>query len=1365
MMSPLFGPRTPTVRETENGPVQLTSKEKRYSSNVERALASFEAITEWPDYISFLTKLHKALLSNPDISNHWIPYEKQVAFLLAKCMATQLPSGVHRKTLEVYPVVFDIVGMKSLDIWLLGFSGLGEFSINVKELLVSLFDEIITHSSEDELKRACRGLLISLFPGLEEKEIYDPVINLIQKLRKRIGDVHFWQCTFLAIITGDNKEGALEYLTKWLPEFKVEITNRDQILADLGNAKACVTPEGGLLSKAILTGLKDDNVYVVRGFFDLILNKMPLDSGIWSICDKNIIRWALECVLRRDMSLNRRLWSWLLGPGESEVARIEYFKKYAISTIQSVLLEIIEEHPGKASRMCITMMDRWEVGSPIIPHVFVKILKKTFQNFPNDATITKNVSELVDVVESKVIWEKIYELVKAGELDVVEWVLEKFNVGEEEMITIHAPLILCFILNVSEFPNLNVATMLIQLIPTRALLPPDRKFTSINIQEKIDEYYSTDSEVPFSPLQFSSIFIKSIEQKMEYFIQKKQFSEFNKICEVLNLLWSVIPECFWDGSFLINYDWDNISTGVLLIFEHIVSDNLSKAKYLKRLLKSLWVSLLQTKDTVIVDRILKLEMIVPTGILEAALTAMFLTLDPFDQLNMFRLFWRDSTNTIIRPLYIILDLLDDELCCHETIKWIEQCDQDQSLSQIIEIVTKFPDDNASLMYQLSKIESLLRIPTVLLLFKRKSDYKASFLKDVIPLLKNGNSQCTVKILSILGLIIDGSESKFDDLVQNLTTTVTAVTTPHYLELFTSIMKLSSKNQLNVSLFDPSHDTFLKFVTTGLSTSSIPHWFDFILITGEYYSEFLFQITTELTNFVCNYIENTQPPQTEQLIKGLQRVLESAYKYFGLISEGMSKDSGFFETVIQAFQTDETFDDRKFTLLENFRLAVELAYFNWCNGTTNIKFNSRRLIERFYTYEPEEVVEVLIKCYLKDPRGMRVIEGLGNIIGHVISSLVARIRDSTTDEHNHTRSRVKLKDTDISQFMVLYSQILGGEIEDYWNDIALLFKDLGSPYKNVVCDMLKFCSIVGMVRPKEVSDVFGKVWTYFKEGKPTPESCSALSFVLKHLTWMDIEKMSSYRTSIIHWIGNGIQFYSGNVRSAPVCQVELLLQLSDIVNECGKVKGWKTLMWEIINDEGFLRSEGEDLWGKLIENFSKGQNVEVEIKRGIYLINHGAKANSLVNSIDDLLMQNKKLNDFHYLFLRAVILNYPPGEIDWLLINRALYSGLQNSSLMVCKLIEVAMRSEWKEMWGFVDDNLDVLSNKESKSLVKKFSNGKGTTRDTELVGIRALSDDEIRGWCTGAGVGWLEGVYDGWKESAEALKQDVFEDLIFLSST
>ena len=97
----------------------------------------------------------------------------------------------------------------------------------------------------------------------------------------------------------------------------------------------------GLMIRAFAAVLEDDNSLVRRAALDLLLTSLRLDS----LAVKNaraedrtiLMRAACSVVLRRDLALNRRLYTWLLGPEEGSENQSLYLRKNALDLLKSTL--------------------------------------------------------------------------------------------------------------------------------------------------------------------------------------------------------------------------------------------------------------------------------------------------------------------------------------------------------------------------------------------------------------------------------------------------------------------------------------------------------------------------------------------------------------------------------------------------------------------------------------------------------------------------------------------------------------------------------------------------------------------------------------------------------------------------------------------------------------------------------------------------------------------------------------------------------------------------------------------------------------------------------------------------------------------
>ncbi|KAF3921998.1 hypothetical protein ABW20_dc0105088 [Dactylellina cionopaga] len=531
--SPLSSGRSsPAPRWTNEYDESLIQKDprqfKKYTAGVERALALFEStLQEWADYISFLGRLHKAIQANHSIAV--IPAKSVVSKRLAQCLNSRLPSGVHQKALEVYSSVFLIIGQeglaRDLATWTPGLAPLFSYAaISVKPSLLTVLETYYLPLGKS-LRPALRSIILAILPGIDEEggEFFDRTFTLLESIRMNIGeDAYFWQCFLLASITSPGRrQGALAYLSRKMPNLAKEDALGEPL----------VTPEPGLLIRCFATGLSDDQMLVQRGFLDILVQNLPLSSPILqrlvTLKDREkLLVSACSVVLRREMSLNRRLWVWLLGPEQpaaitspinTAIDSTSYFSLYGLESLcqgltESILMQKTDPtEMAKPYRILVSLMDRWEIGGAVAPKLFfpamhsVQQYEKLAPSPERYHEVLRSAAQFFDAVEPGLVWSELLEMLltalgskhypilqqdaAAERLTVAHYVLRTFNVQEEEVVIIYAPLVLLAIIaeakrseNSAAKTNSvtwGVASDLIDLIPERA-------FTSTMVKDEFD---------------------------------------------------------------------------------------------------------------------------------------------------------------------------------------------------------------------------------------------------------------------------------------------------------------------------------------------------------------------------------------------------------------------------------------------------------------------------------------------------------------------------------------------------------------------------------------------------------------------------------------------------------------------------------------------------------------------------------------------------------------------------------------------------------------------------------------------------------------------------------------------------------------
>ncbi|KAI9642255.1 hypothetical protein NHQ30_009057 [Ciborinia camelliae] len=572
------GRASPVSRKWRNqlGGDEPPNKDKafrRYASGVDRSLSLFDtALQEWADYISFLGRLLKSLQAHPtNIAS--VPSKAIVAKRLAQCLNPSLPSGVHQKALEVYGYIFSMIGKdelsKDLPLYLPGLSTTLSFaSLSVRGPFLELLEKHLLKIDGRSLRPALKAIILALLPGLEEEssDEFERTLKLLDGFKYAVrpsgtedlgqnhssGDEYFWQCFFLAAITSNGRRlGALAYLNRNLPKLGQSLSeqsnsssngsHKNDMTANESQLAGIVTsPEPGLLLRCFAAGLGDEQILIQRGFLDLLVTHLPLHSKVLQQRVKPedlelLVTAAAGVVTRRDMSLNRRLWTWLLGPepaghdhengpesptsvtgdplGSHASSRTQYFESYGLHPLTQALLKLIRREAinpiekARPFRICLSLMDRWEIGGLVVPDIFLPVVnsvrgyKSKAANKTDFAEVLRSASVFFDGVESGLIWGEIVGLIaqalapgklsteeQVDKLSLVTFIIHHFNVREEEMLLIHAPLATLTILSMLEDAKermqeraekisitseveklaLNLVMDLIDLIPERA---------------------------------------------------------------------------------------------------------------------------------------------------------------------------------------------------------------------------------------------------------------------------------------------------------------------------------------------------------------------------------------------------------------------------------------------------------------------------------------------------------------------------------------------------------------------------------------------------------------------------------------------------------------------------------------------------------------------------------------------------------------------------------------------------------------------------------------------------------------------------------------------------------------------------------
>lgn len=926
----------------------MDSRDKRFAAGIEKALVLFDSLEEWADYIAFLSKLLKAL-QQKHTTPHWVPHDLAISIRLSKCLSPNLPSGVHSKTLELYQFIFQELGIEklsgSVNTWVPGILPIMQFaSISIKPLVIDLYTNYVLTLPDETLSNIVKPLLTYLLPSIDDErsEFFDSTMSLIDSLQRKLNnDSLFWQSIFLITITSDERRlGCLVWFNKRLPDLNYVVAPPEDIAKDTqeyykaelqrrltSDQLSLITPEPGLLIRAFTCALKSTNLLIQRGFFDLLIKKLELDSTVLQRLTpakdlRKLVISVVSAILKKDMSINRRVWNWLLGPETTSALHLDYFRKFGAGQLIEELLQLINgksehrtpsEQQTQAFKITLASMDRWEIGSELIPNVFIpalKAVKVSHDNKALDKDVLKCASALFDAVETLVIYSNIFDLVTKQDITFVLFILQNFNVTDEEMIVHQMPLILITAIAENDGSEewMNLLQVIMHLIPQRAYLPIEHAsedladISSSEAIKRIASYYcGTDVlDLPFQPADLSVVTLNLVTELTISNIQSEKCLEF---VPILNSIIDTIPELKYSSEALVEILHSHIIEGPAIIELAKLFTRLNfttpviKVDVLRSIVFQLCTLLKTSGDhyqVEIVKTLHQLTLTLSPYYVEAAITSYLLSLESVSyRLHVFNFMWIHSQDISLldRPLHIILDDLDQTNGAVYTILqgWIQQVVNSGSINILFQLITaklnQVVNDNALFTYHASLLyrvlttdpKTMLRLLhdelTVINSVEYKdedvSTYKDFTLFQLNRFVKQRTFDATTlgSILNLYGLLLDGSESWFESHVTQMfelakDITIEEVPEPQFRIMATVLFShLTQLTRLLVNTHQKVADVLVKEGSQGK-----PFIVDFLISTFERFN------TPGLLNTWIGLLSASLKFQDEYIFKFVQPIV-------------------------------------------------------------------------------------------------------------------------------------------------------------------------------------------------------------------------------------------------------------------------------------------------------------------------------------------------------------------------------------------------------------------------------------------------------------------------------------------------------------
>lgn len=368
------------------------------------------------------------------------------------------------KALETYHIVFTRISSARLAADLPIYAGglfplLSHCSTSLKPPLLSLYE---THFLPlgPKLAPILDGLILALLPGLEDEtsEFYSRSRTLLDKLDLVVDDVNlFSQAIWRALLQSPPVRcSAARYLRSKLSA--ADEAMRAQLLSDMP-----------LVAFAITAALSDTDALTQRSVLDLLVSELSLDAPFFSAQDPDqrdaaiaLVGGVFGTLLRRDVSLTKRVHLWLLG-GKERDAGVEFCNNFskllilpAIDNVISTVLDSVHPADSKiATRPCkivLALTDRVELCDCLGHQLALRMLdfgrRAVTQVHPNASEIGTAIADFLHDLGSARVFAELEHMLSAGkqttfrDFELLSYSLSMFPTKDHVVRRRHLPALL-----------------------------------------------------------------------------------------------------------------------------------------------------------------------------------------------------------------------------------------------------------------------------------------------------------------------------------------------------------------------------------------------------------------------------------------------------------------------------------------------------------------------------------------------------------------------------------------------------------------------------------------------------------------------------------------------------------------------------------------------------------------------------------------------------------------------------------------------------------------------------------------------------------------------------------------------------------
>lgn len=279
--------------------------------------------------------------------------------------------------------------------------------MNVKSQLLNIYEQYFVPLGV-ELRPALSGFLNGVLPAYDSNlDFFEQTKFLLHQISDAVYQDFFicqiWDCM---IFNSAIRLNALQYILDHSSLFCHEDLLQETVKESLLNAISC--------------SLEDNAILVQRNGLEFLMLCLPIHCDKLTEEDRvKLLKSALITFLRRDMSLNRRVFSWILG---CDINKIQNLKEKVTSSsltyleinsrnvlilsVVSLLKESLAANSDLSHfKIIMTIIDRSDISQNIIDYIMIDILRTLYLcQHSKSAEANKIANQIFSNIGSEHLW-------------------------------------------------------------------------------------------------------------------------------------------------------------------------------------------------------------------------------------------------------------------------------------------------------------------------------------------------------------------------------------------------------------------------------------------------------------------------------------------------------------------------------------------------------------------------------------------------------------------------------------------------------------------------------------------------------------------------------------------------------------------------------------------------------------------------------------------------------------------------------------------------------------------------------------------------------------------------------------------------